>query len=281
MQHTDMSQSNSHKIAFIGGGNMASSLVGGLIDSGTAASNILVCEPDAASRLRLTADFGINTSADNSDCLAMDIIVLAVKPQVMQQVCTDLAGAINQQTPTFISIAAGIPANAMDAWLGGNHAIVRCMPNTPSLLGCGATGMFANSRVSAASKQAAEAILASVGITVWVDDETLMDAITAVSGSGPAYYFLMMEAMTQAAIELGLDADTAEKLVSQTALGAARMNAENADDAATLRNRVTSPGGTTEQAILSFEQAGYRDMVKAALTAARDRSISLADELSA
>jgi len=274
-----MSQPSSNSIAFIGGGNMATSLVGGLIDSGTPASDILVCEPDESSRLRLTGDFGVGTSADNTDALNMDTIILAVKPQVMQQVCIDLADTIGDRDPDFISIAAGIPTSAMDAWLGGGRAIVRCMPNTPSLLGCGATGMFANARMSDTGRQAADNILASVGITVWVEDESQMDAITAVSGSGPAYYFLMMEAMTQAAIDLGLDAGTAEKLVSQTALGAARMNAENTDDAATLRHRVTSPGGTTEAAIAAFELASYRDIVKQALTAARDRSITLAQEL--
>ena len=266
-------------IGFIGGGNMAASLIGGLREAGCNANNIIVAEPDAAHREQLQSRFGVTTTEDNADTLKQDFVVLAVKPQAMHEVCSELQPQLADNDCAFVSIAAGIRSNSIDRWLGGNRAIVRCMPNTPALLQCGATGMFANARVSEAQRQQAEAILASVGITVWVDDEALLDAITAVSGSGPAYYFLMMEAMSDAGVELGLDAATAQQLVTQTALGAARMMAQSEDSAATLRANVTSKGGTTEQAIRSFEQNGFRDMVKQALQAARDRSIELADEL--
>ncbi len=266
-------------IGFIGGGNMAASLIGGLREAGCNANNIIVAEPDAAHREQLQSRFGVTTTEDNADTLKQDFVVLAVKPQAMHEVCSELQPQLADNDCVFVSIAAGIRSNSIDRWLGGNRAIVRCMPNTPALLQCGATGMFANARVSEAQRQQAEAILASVGITVWVDDEALLDAITAVSGSGPAYYFLMMEAMSDAGVELGLDAATAQQLVTQTALGAARMMAQSEDSAATLRANVTSKGGTTEQAIRSFEQNGFRDMVKQALQAARDRSIELADEL--
>ncbi len=266
-------------IGFIGGGNMAASLIGGLREAGCNANNIIVAEPDAARREQLQSRFGVPTTEHNADTLKQDFVVLAVKPQAMHEVCSELQPQLADNDCAFVSIAAGIRSNSIDRWLGGNRAIVRCMPNTPALLQCGATGMFANARVSEAQRQQAEAILASVGITVWVDDEALLDAITAVSGSGPAYYFLMMEAMSEAGVELGLDADTAQQLVTQTALGAARMMAQSNDSAATLRANVTSKGGTTEQAIRSFEQNGFRDMVKQALQAARNRSIELADEL--
>lgn len=272
---TDMNTS----IAFIGGGNMAASLIGGLRQAGCSADNILVAEPDAGRRQRLQSDHGVRTSADNSETLQQDIVVLAVKPQILQPVCRQLQQASDDRNPTFVSIAAGVRCQSIDNWLGGGRAIVRCMPNTPALLQCGATGMFANAAVDEAAKARADTILSSVGITVWVDNEDLLDSITAVSGSGPAYFFLMMEAMAQTGEQLGLDSDTARRLVGQTALGAARMVVESELDAATLRANVTSKGGTTEQAILSFEQAGFRDMVKQALTAARQRSVALANEL--
>ncbi len=264
-------------IAFIGGGNMARSLIGGLIDAGTPATAILVCEPDADSRQTLEQQFSITTSADNSDAMAADTVVLAVKPQVMQIVCEQLAADARQ--PLFVSIAAGIRCDALDGWLGGNRAIVRTMPNTPALIGIGATGLFANTRASADNRDIAESILASVGVTAWVTDEAQLDAITAVSGSGPAYFFLMIEAMQQAAESLGLDADTARTLVTQTALGAASMNAQSDEPASELRQRVTSKGGTTAAALASFEADQFQAMVERALTAARDRSISLAEEL--
>lgn len=266
-------------IGFIGGGNMAASLIGGLREAGCAGERIVVAEPDSARREQLRADYSVRTTEHNADTLAQDFVVLAVKPQVLPTVCRHLQPRAGDCGCAFISIAAGIRSASIDRWLGGGQAIVRCMPNTPALLQCGATGMFANAAVSDTQREQAEAILASVGLTVWVKEEALLDAITAVSGSGPAYYFLLMEAMSEAGVELGLDADTAQQLVTQTALGAARMMAQSDDSAATLRANVTSKGGTTEQAIRSFEQNGFRGMVKQALRAARDRSIELADEL--
>jgi len=272
----------STSIAFIGGGNMASSLIGGLISSTGASAKILVAEPNAEQREHLTQQYDIQTTENNTDCLNADAIVLAVKPQLLQIICRELRDALKQSDhqPLFISIAAGVRSADIDRWLGDNQSIVRCMPNTPALLQTGATGLYANPQVSATQKELAESILQAVGITLWVNKEEELDAVTAVSGSGPAYFFLLMEAMQQAGIKLGLEAETAEKLVLQTALGAALM-ANNSDvDAATLRARVTSKGGTTEQAIKSFQDNNFIKLVENALKAANDRSQTLADELS-
>jgi pyrroline-5-carboxylate reductase len=269
-------------IGFIGGGNMAASLIGGLINAGINASDITVAEPDEKQRQSLTSRFDINTTADNEDTLSCEIVVLAVKPQLLKQVCQQLArstAAEQQNDSLFISIAAGIRSPDIDRWLNGGNCIVRCMPNTPALVQCGASGLFANSLVSNEQKQQAEKIMQAVGIVIWVDEEAQLNAVTAVSGSGPAYFFLMMEAMQQAGEELGLASDVAQKLVLQTALGAARMATESEHSPAELRQMVTSKGGTTEQAILSFQAAGYQKIVNDALKAASDRSISLAEEL--
>ena len=191
----------------------------------------------------------------------------------------DMAASVQQQKPLVISIAAGIRSTDIERWLGGNCALVRCMPNTPALLQEGASGLYANAQVSAQQKQLAEDILSAAGMTLWVDREDLLDAVTAVSGSGPAYFFLLMECMQNAGEQLGLDADTARRLSLQTALGAARMATGGGDDPATLRNRVTSPGGTTEAAINCFQNNGFEQLVTRALTAARDRATELADLL--
>lgn len=272
----------SASIAFIGGGNMASSLIGGLISSSKQSINILVAEPDAEQRGQLAQQFDIQTTRRNIDTLSADVVVLAVKPQQLQMVCRALSEVLQQfdKPPLFISIAAGVRSADIDRWLGGNQAIVRCMPNTPSLLQTGATGLYANQRVVDSQKTLAENILQAVGITLWVNKEVELDAVTAVSGSGPAYFFLLMEAMQQAGIKLGLEAETAEKLVLQTALGAALMANNSNVDTATLRARVTSKGGTTEQAVKSLQNANFENLVENALKAANDRSQTLADELS-
>lgn len=267
-------------IGFIGGGNMAASLIGGLINAGIAAADIYVAEPDSVRLKTLKQQYKINTSTDNNTTLNCEIVVLAVKPQLLKTVCqqldrTSLAGTL------FISIAAGVTSGDIDRWLNHDVAIVRCMPNTPSLLQTGASGLFANARVSAAQKLQAEKILSAVGIVAWVDDEAQLNAVTAVSGSGPAYFFLLMEAMQQAGEQLGLPAEVAQTLVLQTALGAARMASESERSPAELRQQVTSKGGTTEQAILSFQAANFHQIVFQALQAASDRSISLAAELGA
>lgn len=270
-------------IGFIGGGNMAISLIGGLISAGYATADITVCEPDEKRLQILKNNFSIKTSSDNHAILHCDVIVLAVKPQVLKAVCLHLAQnktAHNKANkPLFISIAAGIKSTDINRWLGNEQAIVRCMPNTPALIQCGASGLFANEFVSNRQKQLAEKIMQAVGITVWVNNETQLNAVTAVSGSGPAYFFLMMEAMQQAGEKLGLTTEMAQQLVLQTALGAARMASENDVSPAELRQKVTSKGGTTEQAILHFQSANYQQIVFDALEAANNRSISLADEL--
>jgi len=284
----------SSRIGFIGGGNMATSLIGGILESGTAASDIIVIDPVAEQRTRLQSRFGIETADDSSRIESCSVVILAVKPQVMKEVCQ----AIKPDSDTlYISIAAGIPTGKLAQWLNdpvlndsgrddtrpdadsGQLAIIRCMPNTPALLQCGASGLYANEYTSEAQRDTALQILEAVGIAVWVDNEDLIDAVTAVSGSGPAYYFLMMEAMQQAGESLGLPAGVSRQLVLQTALGAARMAIEGDDDPATLRKKVTSKGGTTEQAINSFQSDGFEEIVRRALTAARDRGRTLAKEL--
>jgi pyrroline-5-carboxylate reductase len=268
------------QITFIGGGNMASSLVGGLLANGYPAQQLCVAEPDAKKQQLLQQQFGITVSGDNRQAAAQtDVLVLAVKPQILQTVCRSLADSVQQRRPLVISIAAGIRSTDIERWLGGNCPLVRCMPNTPALVQAGATGLFANAQVNAQQKQLAEDILGAAGITLWVAQETLLDAVTAVSGSGPAYFFLLMECMQKAGEQLGLDAHSARQLSLQTALGAARMATAGDDDPATLRNKVTSKGGTTEAAINCFQQNGLEDLVTKALTAARDRAIELADEL--
>ena len=263
-------------IAFIGGGNMARSLVGGLLARGTPKDAIRVSDPLPASREALHHDFGIDTFAGNADAVrGASTWVFAVKPQVMREVCQALAPVAQESRPLVVSIAAGITASQLEQWLGGGIAVVRCMPNTPALLGAGVTGLHANPRVDGAGRQAAEALLASAGETVWIDDEAKMDAVTAVSGSGPAYVFLLAEAMQAAAREQGLPDDAARTLVLQTILGAARMLTEGGADAAELRKRVTSPGGTTQAAIETFEAGGFRELVAAAIAAAAERGRAL------
>lgn len=269
----------STRIAFIGGGNMATSLVGGLVTAGTTPSSILVAEPDAERRSFLSRQFGIATTASNLETLQQDVVVLSIKPQMMQAVCRQLATSANTGAPLYVSIAAGIRTNDVARWLGGTANIVRCMPNTPALIRCGATALYANQSVNDAQRQLADTILGAAGITAWVENEDLLDVATAVSGSGPAYYFLLMEAMQAAAVSLGLDPETAGRLITQTALGAARMANESEIDVAELRARVTSSGGTTAAAISSFEDNGFHINVGKAINAAYDRSRELADEL--
>lgn len=271
--------SQSPVIAFIGAGNMARAIIGGLLENGFAAADLWASEPDIE-RLQDLAERGLNVTSDNRAAVAAaDIVVLAVKPQVMKAVVTDLASAAQSRQPLMVSIAAGISLDALDRWLGGEVALVRCMPNTPSLVQTGASGLFANSRVSAEQRQQATTVLEAVGIALWVQSEAELDAVTAISGSGPAYYFLMMEAMTAAGVKLGLSEETARGLTLQTALGAARMASNSEVDPTELRRRVTSPNGTTERAIKTFQAEGFDALVEHALTACRDRSVELAGEL--
>jgi len=267
-------------ITFIGAGNMASAIIGGLIENGYAANNISAADPYAPQLEKLAEQFAIQTSQDNKQAIAnADVIVLAVKPQAMQSVCEGLQQTINERGALIISIAAGITVDMFENWLGNEIKLVRCMPNTPALVQTGATGIYANAKVNDDDKSFTETLLAAIGIANWVESECLLDAVTALSGSGPAYYFLMMEAMIDAGEKLGLDRKTAEQLCLQTALGAAKMAISSEDDVAELRRKVTSPNGTTEAAINSFEASGFRNSVDQALSAADARSKSLAEEM--
>ena len=263
-------------IAFIGGGNMARSLIGGLIARGTAPADIRVSEPVDALRDALARDFGVSAGADNDEAVGRaGLWVLAVKPQVLRMVCEALAPLAQAQRPLVVSIAAGITATQLQRWLGGGVAVVRAMPNTPALLGAGVTGLFASTEVDANGRERAAKLLSSAGKTVWIESETLMDAVTAVSGSGPAYIFLLAEAMEAAALSEGLPAESARTLVLETVLGAARMLTESGEDPAELRRRVTSPGGTTQAAIETFEAGGLRNLVASAIRNATERGRQL------
>jgi len=267
---------NGSTIAFVGGGNMAGSLVGGLLARGWSAEDIRVSDPQEDSRARLAA-LGVHTTADNTEAVAgAAIVVLAVKPQIMRAACLGIREAVAASKPLVISIAAGTSTDSMAAWLGEDTAIVRCMPNTPAMLQCGASVLYATPQVGIEQRRIAHEVLESVGYAAWVDREELLHAVTALSGSGPAYVFLMLEAMQRAGENLGLEPGLARRLASQTALGAARMAQEGEVDVVELRRRVTSPGGTTERAIRVFEQSGFRAMFEAAMGAACDRSRELA-----
>lgn len=270
----------SNTIAFIGAGNMASALIGGMIANGYPAEKIIATDLSEERLAALKNEHGIQTSTDNAQTvLNADCVVLAVKPQVLKEVATAIAPQVQEKTPLLVSIAAGIRSDDLERWLGGNVSLVRSMPNTPALLQTGATGLFANSQVNDNQKELAESLMNAVGITLWVDNESQIDAVTAVSGSGPAYFFLVMEAMSAAGEKLGLSSEIAKKLTLQTALGAARMATEGSDAPDELRKKVTSPGGTTEQAINSFENSGIREIFEQALNAADTRSKELSEIL--
>ena len=259
---------------------MAGSIIGGLLESGHPAARISAADPFPASLERLQEVAPVTVCSDNAQAVASaDVIILAVKPQVMAEATNSIAPAVEANGAVVISIAAGVTIPSMQARLGAQAAIVRCMPNTPALLGCGASGLFANDRVSAQQRAYAQSIMSAVGITCWVDTEQALDAITALSGSGPAYFFLFMEAMIDAGCQLGLDKETATTLAMQTGLGASRMALESDVDLVELRRRVTSPGGTTERAIQSFEQDGLRQVVSNAMRAAADRAAAMAREM--
>lgn len=267
-------------ITFIGAGNMASSIVGGLVESGHPPGRIHAADPFPESLEKLCGVAPVQTFDENEAAAeGADVIILAVKPQVMAEAAQSIASAVAQSKPVVISIAAGITIEALQARLGADTAIVRCMPNTPALLGCGASGLFANNSTNDTQRSYAGNILNAVGITSWVESEQELDAITALSGSGPAYFFLFMEAMIDAACKQGLDRDVATGLCLQTGLGAARMALENDVDLVELRRRVTSPGGTTQRAIESFERDGLRDIVEDAMADAALRAVEMAREM--
>ena len=267
-------------IAFVGGGNMARSLIGALVRGGMPASRIAVAEPNEPLRRQLADDFGVSVFGGAVEAVqAADIIMLAVKPQVMRTVCVDIAGAVAARRPLIISIAAGLRIAQIDRWLGGGFPIVRCMPNTPALIGAGATGMIANATVDAPARDQAQAILAASGLAVWIEREELMDTVTGVSGSGPAYFFLLIEALEDAGVAQGLARETARVLAIQTCLGAARMASEDGETPGRLRERVTSPNGTTAAALDAFARGGLRELVASAVDAATVRGAEMSREL--
>jgi len=268
------------KITFIGGGNMARSLIGGMIATGISNQDISVSEPKADLRKKLNEDFGVNASEDNaSAAMGADVVVLAVKPQILQEVVIPLDNLIAETRPLFISVAAGVTSSSIERWVGGQPALIRVMPNTPALIGAGISALYANSNVSDDQRALAAKIVSAVGKTIWIQEERLMDAVTAVSGSGPAYFFYVMQAIYDAAVREGLDTQTARLLTLETALGAARLAVESTEDPGSLQKQVTSPGGTTEAAIRVLNDSGVGDALQKAVSAARERGGELAQLL--
>ena len=271
---------NNLKIAFIGGGNMATALIGGLAGKLTAGSNIHVVDPNSVALQKLQSQVGVNVAQATDAAVAhCDVIVLAVKPQQMKEVVALLRPHVSKQL--VLSIAAGIRAQDLSRWLGGHDAIVRTMPNTPALIGKGITGMVAMAGVSQQQRDAADAIMRAVGETVWLDDEALIDPVTAVSGSGPAYVFYFIEAMQQAAVEMGLTAEQGNKLAIATFIGAAELAANSLEPFSVLRDRVTSKGGTTYAALTSMEDSGVKDAIVKAMKAAAARGKELGEQFGA
>ncbi len=269
-----------NKLAFVGGGNMTRAIVAGLIDSGFAASDLFISEPVAEARESLARDLpGITTSADNNAIVAAaSCVVLSVKPQILPAVCRDLRQTVQDTRPLVVSIAAGTRGTDIDAWLGGGLSVVRIMPNQPALLRLGVSGLFANERTSPAEQKRAAEIIGAVGSVVWVDSEADIDAVTAVSGSGPAYFFLLIDVLMKTAVDLGIREDMARTLAIETARGAAALAGAETGSMDALIARVRSPGGTTAAALDSLEIANVRDIFSTAITAARDRANMLADE---
>ncbi|MCZ6805014.1 MAG: pyrroline-5-carboxylate reductase [Proteobacteria bacterium] len=263
-------------IAFIGCGNMSRSLIGGLIANGAKPGYLLAADPDENQRQSISSQFGIKTMADNNNVIAnADVIVLAVKPQVMHTVVSNLADVLKGESKLIISIAAGVKLGSIIEWLGEQSAVIRVMPNTPALIQAGAAALYANEHTSEAQRNIAEAMMRSVGTAIWLDTEDQIDTVTALSGSGPAYFFYFMEAMEKAAIEMGLNQEQARLLTIETALGAAKMALLSSSEPAKLRQQVTSPGGTTEQALNTFIQGNLDKLVHEAMEAAKQRSIEL------
>ena len=267
------------KVRFVGAGNMATSLIGGLINRGFLPSQITASDPGGHQRQVVTEKFGVKTFSDNNEHFGIpDVVVLAVKPQIMKQVALDVAESVIETGALVISIAAGIKIEHLEQWISKDIPIVRSMPNTPALIGEGATGIFANANVSREQKHLTEAILDSVGISHWVDEEYKIDVVTALSGSGPAYFFLFMEYLQKTAVELGLSEEVAAKLTEQTALGSAILAQRSQDDITVLRQKVTSPNGTTEAALKSFQANDFAKIINQAVKAANHRSQELSED---
>jgi pyrroline-5-carboxylate reductase len=268
------------KIGFIGGGNMAQSLIGGLINSGISPETIWVAEPLAPLRTKLKSKFGVKVSAENSEVAeVVALLVLAVKPQIMEEAIASLKDTVALKSILMISMAAGIDINSIETWFGGDPAVVRVMPNTPALIGAGISGLFANSQVTDDDRESAEQIMRAVGNIVWLENEGQLNLVTAVSGSGPAYFFYLMEAIERVAVGSGLDPTTARALTVETAIGAGRLALASSDSLAVLRKQVTSPGGTTEAAINSLDESQVSESVGKAVNAAKARSEELSQLL--
>lgn len=268
----------SERIVFIGGGNMAASLIGGLIAAGVPNEQLAAVELDEQRRATLQERYGVSASADACTLLAdAGTLVMAVKPQQMSEA---LAGLLPAPGTCVLSIAAGLPLAYFETRLPGPVDCVRCMPNTPALLGQGMSGLYASPNVSQNARLRAERVVSAAGRFCWVRQESELDAVTALSGSGPAYFFLMVEAMREAGEQLGLSAEVANQMATQTCVGAASMLANAKIDASQLRQQVTSKGGTTEAAIGALERAGFRSVMQQAMSAAAKRSAELGDELS-
>jgi pyrroline-5-carboxylate reductase len=265
------------KITFIGGGNMAAALLGGLIGKGHAPAGIRVVELQAEARARLAAQFGV-ACVDSVAAAAPlgEVVVLAVKPQQMRAAAQALRPRLGREL--VITIAAGIRLVDLSRWLGGYATLVRCMPNTPALIGAGITGLYASAGVDADQRALAESILGAVGATLWVPEESLLDPVTAISGSGPAYVFYFIEAVQQAAQEMGFSATDAKKLAVETFVGTARLAAQSPENVAVLRERVTSKGGTTERALASMDADRVKDLIVRALHAANQRAHELGEQ---
>ena len=270
---------NKTVIGFIGAGNMAYALIKGLLSDGFEAKNINVSDANPELLEKRSSELGVTAQPDNVSLLTnSDIVVFAVKPQVLSVVCHELKNKASTDQ-LFVSIVAGIKSKDINRWLGGDFALVRTMPNTPALFQSGVTGLYANGLVNDLQKKSVNLLLSAVGECFWVNEENLLDAITAISGSGPAYFFLMMQSMKQAAMALGLDEETADALSIKTSLGASIMATNSGKDSRTLRAEVTSPNGTTQSAIETFQDQNFEGIVAAATRAAYDRARELSQEL--
>ena len=265
------------KINFIGGGNMARAIIGGLKQNGFEMSDITVLELDAQKRAELAQDLNVQVTDTYAEFHNTDVIVLAIKPQQLKEVCQQLSAVLSSQL--VVSIAAGVRSKDMSAWLNHYQGIVRVMPNTPAQIQAGVSALYAMPQVTQTQREQASTILAAVGKTLWLDDETKMDAVTAISGSGPAYVFYFIEALQAAGVALGLTNDEANMLALQTFAGASLLASQSTTDVKTLRAQVTSKGGTTEQGILSLESADIKQIIAQAAKAAADKSVTLGDLL--
>ncbi len=270
---------NTEKIGFIGAGNMAQAIIGGLVQSGLVPDRVIVADLDKDKCDALVQQYGVTAVLDNTMVVEQaDVLLLAVKPQVMSQMLEPLAKVVQKSQPLIVSFAAGIPIDLIQSWVGIAAAVVRVMPNTPALVSAGVSGLYASDEVSDAQCQSAESIMRAVGSVVWVDNEGLIDSVTAVSGSGPAYFFYLIESLEQGGVKNGLSPEQARLLALETAFGAAKLALESELSPAELRQRVTSPGGTTEAAINHMKAKRFPEIVNDAVSAAAQRAQELAEK---